>query len=131
MHTGDALKDVRWLIDEHGELVPDSFCATWYLEQAYEGDAAFFLKTIGGQNAAEMQSRLIDSPRKKQTDGELYKNAVEACQRWFKSEIPALSYERKCRLVLYFSRICRTTVPQLARVFKFPREQVAIIIGRR
>lgn len=30
LHTGDNLVDVKWLIDDRGELVPKSFCDHFY-----------------------------------------------------------------------------------------------------
>jgi len=131
LHTGDRLKNVNWLIDSQEELIPYSFCKYRYLEQAFEGDPAFFLKTIGGQNAAEMENKLIITPREKQTDGEFYKLASETCQRWFQTDLSELSKERKIRLILYLRRTSRTTVPQLARVFGLSRETIIRIIGKR
>jgi len=131
LHTGDDLSDVRWLLNEREELIPDSFCEHRYLEQAFEQDPAFFLKTIGGQNAAEMQNKLITAPRAIQTDGEFFKLATETSQRWFQAEIPSISLERKIRLITYLHRTSRTTVPQLARVFGLPRNQISRILGRK
>lgn len=131
LHTGDDLSDVRWLLNEREELIPDSFCEHRYLEQAFEQDPAFFLKTIGGQNAAEMQNKLITAPRKIQTDGAFFKLATETSQRWFQAEIPSISLERKIRLITYLHRTSRTTVPQLARVFGLPRNQISRILGRK
>lgn len=131
LHTGDDLSEVRWLLNEREELIPDSFCEHRYLEQAFEQDPAFFLKTIGGQNAAEMQNKLITAPRTIQTDGEFFKLATETSQRWFQAEIPSISLERKIRLITYLHRTSRTTVPQLARVFGLPRNQISRILGRK
>lgn len=131
LHTGDDLSDVRWLLNEREELIPDSFCEHRYLEQAFEQDPAYFLKTIGGQNAAEMQNKLITAPRTIQTDGEFFKLATETSQRWFQAEIPSISLERKIRLITYLNRTSRTTVPQLARVFGLPRNQISRILGRK
>ena len=128
MHTGDCLDEVPWLIDEKEELIPDSFCDCQYLEQAFEGDPAFFLKTIGGQNAAEMQNKLIDSPRVMLTDVEFLKLASETSQRWFKAGISEITYERKARLTSYLFRTTRTTVPQLARVMNLPRDTISQIV---
>lgn len=131
LHTGDDLKDVNWQIDDQEELVPDSFCDYNYLEQAFERDPAFFLKTIGGQNAAEMQEKLIDGPRKMVTDGEFLNLANETCQRWFQAELSNLSRERKFRLISYLSRTSRTTIPQTARVFGLSRDDASRALGRK
>lgn len=130
MHTGDDLGGVPWLIDDREELIPDSFCAYRYLEQAFEGDPAFFLKTIGGQNSAEMQNKLVTAPRTMLTDGEFFKLANETCQRWFQDDLSAISMERKLRLIVYLFRTCRTTIPQISRVFSLPRKDVSRIIDR-
>lgn len=131
MHTGDELSGVPWLIDSNNELVPDSFCEHRYLEQAFEGDSAFFLKTLGGQNAAEMHDKLIDAPRHMKTDSEFYKQARETSQRWFQAEISDISHERKMRLIPYLFRTTQTTVPQLSRVFGLPRSVVSQILGQK
>ena len=39
-HTGDNLSGVPWLVDADGCLVPESFCDTDYLEQAFKHDQA-------------------------------------------------------------------------------------------
>ena len=128
LHTGDNLDYVPWQLNENNELVPKSFCDCQYLEQAFENDPAFFLKTIGGQNAAEMQSKLIDGPRVMMTDGDFFKLASETSQRWFQAELSAITYERKTRLTTYLFRTTRTTVPQLARVMGLPRDVITRII---
>lgn len=130
LHTGDCLDGVPWRIDDRDELVPESFCDHQYLEQAFEGDPAFFLKTIGGQNAAEMQNKLIDGPRVMLTDGEFYRLANETGRRWFQADISAISYERKARLISYLFRTTHTTVPQLARVMGLQRDVVARIVRK-
>ena len=99
MHTGDKLNGVEWLVDENNRIIPRSVCDHIYLEQAFENDPAFFLKTIGGQNAAEMKYKLVDAPRKKLTDNEFLKSAEETRQRWFSSPIGESSYDRKTRLI--------------------------------
>ena len=73
MHTCDNLSEVSWLLDEKGHLGPFSFCDYVYLEQAFEGDQSFFLRTIGSLNPAEMYHKLIESPRIMVTDGEFLK----------------------------------------------------------
>ncbi len=131
MHTGDDLSGVSWLIDSKNELIPDSFCEHRYLEQAFEWDHAFFLKTLGGQNSAEMYNKLIDTPRQMQTDGEFFKRANETCQRWFKEDLSGISEERKTRLIPYLYRTCHTTIPQLSRAFGLSQSRVSLILGRK
>lgn len=131
MHTGDDLNGVAWRIDGSEELIPDSFCEHRYLEQAFEGDPAFFLKTIGGQNAAELEEDLIRKPRRMVTDGDFFKQANETSKRWYQEDLSAISRERKFRLILYLFRTCRTTVPQTARVFALPRDTVSRVLGKK
>ena len=131
IHTGDDLSDVKWLIDGREELIPDSFCEHRYLEQAFEGDPAFFLKTLGGQNSAEMLNKLVDGPRAMQLDGEFQKLVNETCQRWFQSDLSAITLDRKIRLIQYIYRTNHTTIPQLSRVFGLSRDVVSRIITRK
>lgn len=130
MHTGNRLIDVPWIVDDEDQLVPKSFCDYDYLEQVFEHDQAFFLKTIGGQNAVEIRQRLIEAPRNMLTDNEFLKIAEETCQWWFSSSIDQISIERKTRIIPYLFRTLKTTVPQLSRVFGLSREVVARIVGR-
>ena len=52
MHTGDKLTGVDWLLDSQDHLLPSSFCDKEYMEQAFNHDAAFFLRLVGGVNSA-------------------------------------------------------------------------------
>ena len=130
MHTGDKLTDVRWLVDDNGRLIPKSICDFEYLEQAFEHDQAYFLRTIGGQNSAEMRHKLVEAPRHMLTDNEFLKIAEETSQRWFSSPIDQISIDRKIRLIPYMFRTVKTTVPQLSRSFGLPREEVSHILAR-
>ena len=129
LHTGDSLKDVPWLLDEEGHLIPSSFCDTAYLEQAFEGDPAFFFKTIGILNSGEMKSKLVDQPRRRYSDNEFYKMVNETALRFYKMELSGISLSQKYRLMVYMKRTCHTTVPQLARVLGMTREQVTVALG--
>ena len=131
MHTGDVLNDVGWRLDADDRMIPSSFCDYEFLEQAFENDQAFFLKTIGGQNAAEMQLKLIDNSRKMLTDSEFYKVVNEIAERWFKTDLSRLSVQQKVRMLPYLQRTMRTTVPQLARTVGLRRDQVAESLGKR
>ncbi|MBR5703767.1 MAG: transposase [Bacteroidales bacterium] len=124
MHTGDDLSNVGWLLDKQGRLVPESICDNNYLEQAFDNDQAFFLKTVGGQNSAEMKQKLVDLPRKMLPDTEFNKNVNDISRRWFGAELPQLTKEKKTRLLPYVFRTSKTTVSQLARAFELTREEV-------
>ena len=62
-HTHDSLKDLPWILNADGELEPASTCDYEYLESAFKNDQAFFLRTIGTVNMAEMHQKLVDNPR--------------------------------------------------------------------
>ena len=128
MHTGDPLNGVPWQIDGKNRLVPRSICDFSYLEQAFENDPAFFLKTIGGQNAAEMRQKLVDAPRKKLTDNEFLMIVEETSHRWFSLSVRQLSRDRKIRLIVYLNRTNKTTVSQLARTFQLERKDISRMI---
>ena len=129
MHTCDKLGDVDWLLDQYNHLVPESFCDSAYLEQVFEGDQAFFLKTIGGQNSAEMKFRLIEQPRTMMRDSEFFKAINDISLRWFQANLSDLPLEKKIRLLPYVRKTMKTSVSQLARVFGLTREQVSSILG--
>lgn len=130
MHTADKLKDVPWLLDDSGRLIPSSICDSAYLEQAFGNDQSFFLRTIGSLNPAEMNQKLIDNPRKRLTDSEFYKHTAAVSLRWFKAELSRLSLEQKARLIPYISRTMKTSVPQLARTFGLNRDVIRKMLGR-
>ena len=129
MHTGDDLRDVPWLLDRNWSLVPSSFCDCCYLEQAFEGDQAFYMKVLGGLNTAEMKHNLVDVCRRMRTDVEFFKSVQDISLRWYQTNVSDLSEEKKIRLVVYVSRMMKTTVPQMSRVFGLSRERVSEILG--
>lgn len=130
MRTNDDLKGVKWLIDSGGELIPGSVCYHEYVEQAFENSPAIFLQKIGLVNMAEMSERLVNSPRTFKKDEEVFRAVSDICRRWFSCEVHDLPFEKKCRLIPYYFRSNRTSVPQLARVFELPKETVSEILRR-
>lgn len=124
LHTREPLKDVPWLIDGDGDLMPETFCDIAYLEQAFDHDQTFFLKTIGTVNTAEMQEKLVDAPRRRLPDSEFYKVVEDTAQRWFKTSLSLLPLEKKKRLLPYLWRSRKTTVNQLARVLGMDRDEI-------
>ena len=128
MHTGDKLDRVPWLIDSDGHLIPVSFCDHTYLEQAFENDQAFFLKTIGAVNVAEMRYNLEERPYIMVPDTDLYKSVDELAGLWFKKSLPELSQEQKNRLIPYIDHTRKTTPKQLARVFGLSVEKIERIV---
>ena len=128
LHTCDKLENVDWLLDQYNHLVPESFCDSAYLEQVFEGDQAYFLKTIGGQNSAEMKHQLSDQPRTMMPDSEFFKSVNDISLRWFQMGLGDISFEKKIRLLPYVKKTMKTSVSQLARVFGLTREQVSSIL---
>lgn len=124
LHTRDCLKDVAWLLDNRDRLIPDSICDSAYLEQAFNEDPAFWLKTIGTVNSAEMEEKLVDGPRRMLPDSEFHKYVTDTVQRWFSQELATIPREKKLRLIPYLWRTRKTTVNQLARVLGMERKEV-------
>ena len=129
-HTHDSLDKLDWLLNVNGELEPASVCDYTYLESAFGNDQAFFLKTIGTVNMAEMHQKLVDNPRQRQNDTEFIKTLDSVADGWFHCTVLDLPREKKARLLPYIYRAYRTTVAQLARCFGLPREEVLKMIGR-
>ena len=95
MHTRDKLSDVPWLLDRNNQLIPYSFCDHEYLEQVFNNDPAFWLKTIGALNTAEMEEDLVNAPRRMLPDTEFYKVVADIVDRWFHLGIADLTEEKK------------------------------------
>ena len=128
MHSRENLKDVPWLVDADGDLIPESFCDIAYLEQVFNHDQAYWLRAIGGVNQAEMEEKLVEAPRQMIPDSEFYKVVADISQRWFSADLAQLPQEKKIRLLPYIWRTRKTTVNQLARVFGLERDQVAYVV---
>lgn len=128
MHTGDKLDDVPWMLDEAKRLIPSSFCDHTYLEQAFNNDMTYFIRTIGGQDSSEMTWKLVDGPRTMQHDTDFLNSIKELSLRWFKTELTELSIEKKTRLIPYVYRTTKTSVAQLARAFGIGRDDVERIL---
>jgi len=129
MHTGDKLSNVQWKLDRDWCIVPSSFCDYGYLEQAFERDQAFFMKVLGGLNSTEMKHVLVDAPRRMRTDGEFFKAVQDISVRWYKSGLSELPEEKKIRLIVYVSRMMKTSIPQMSRIFSLSRERIAKILA--
>ena len=129
-HTHDSLKGLPWIVNANGELEPASACDHAYLESAFGNDQAFFLKTIGTVNMAEMQQKLVDNPRQRQNDTEMLKTIDSISQGWFKCKLLDLPLEKKVRLLPYVYRAYRTSVSQLARCFGMDPDAIARIVGK-
>ena len=130
LHTGDDLTDTRWLLDSQNRLVPASVCDHVYLEQAFNNDPAFFLKTIGSLNPSEVEWKLVDAPRQRLPDTEFLASVNDVSERWFNHRAGDLSIEKKRRLIPYIKRTMKTSIPQLARAFGLSRDEVARILRR-
>ena len=129
MHTHLDLSRVPWQLDRDGHLVPVTCCDWQYQEAAFGHDQAFFLKTIGGQDTAQMKYELEEKPYRMVNDTEMQKVADEVCQRWFGAKPAEISTERRTRVLNYLYHSRKTTVTQLARVLQLPRELVARLLG--
>jgi len=128
MHTRESLKDVPWLVDADGDLIPETFCDNEYLEQVFNHDQAFWLKTIGALNTAEMEEKLVNAPRRMLPDTDFRKELEDIAQRWFSQNLANLTQEKKKRMLPYIWRTHKTSVNQLARTLGMEREEVSSAI---
>ena len=124
LHTHDSVIDLPWLLNADGELEPATACDHAYLEAAFNQDQSYYLKTIGSVNMAEMKQKLVDDPRRRQNDSEMYKTIDDISFRWFDRSIADISRDKKARLLPYVYRAYRTSVAQLARCFELDRDTV-------
>ena len=130
-HTHADLSRVPWQLDADGHLVPVTCCDWQYLESAFNGDQAFFLKSIGTVNSAEMEQKLVLNHRERQRDSEFLVTVNDLCGRWFQKMPFELTLEQKTRLVPYLYRCYRTTANQLARCMRMERADVERIMKRK
>ena len=118
-HTHDSLDGLPWIVNIDGELEPATAC-----------DHAFFLKTIGTVNMAEMQQKLVDNPRQRQNDTEMVKTVDSIAKAWFNCGILDLPRDKKARLLPYIYRCYRTSIAQLARCFGLDPDAVTRMVGK-
>ena len=124
-HTHEDLSRVPWLVNSDGGVEPASACDFAYLESAFSGDQAFFLRKIGEINMAEMQQMLVTSGRNHQTDKELLAVIKRLSDKWYHVSVTDLTPEQKAGLLTYLYRSYHTSIPQLARCLGMPRDIVA------
>lgn len=129
-HTHEDISRVPWLLNYEGNVEPASACDYRYLESAFANDQAFFLKTIGSVNSAEMQQLLVTSSRFRQTDTEMLAVIKNLAEKWFGKTVMNLTPEMKARLLPYLYRSYRTTIPQLARCLGMTRDVVSGLLNR-
>ena len=131
MYTHANLSRVPWLLDRDDHLVPVTCCDWQYLEAAFGNDQAFFLKTVGTLNPAEMEQKLVHNHRRRSRDSAFLLTVDDWAGRWFQKKAFELSLEQKTRLLPYLYHCYRTTVPQLARCLRREKEEVERIIAKK
>ncbi|MBO4634553.1 MAG: hypothetical protein J5669_04190 [Bacteroidales bacterium] len=129
-HTHEDLSGVSWVVNVDGGVEPASACDYQYLESAFAHDQAFFLKTIGAVNVAEMQQKLTLNNKSRQTDQQMMSIIQDLAGRWFQKTSVELTPEQKARLLPYIYRNYRTSVPQLARCLQLSREIVSQLLPK-
>lgn len=130
-HTHEDLGNVPWLLNADGGVEPASACDWKYLESAFNNDQAFFLKTIGTVNQAQMRQMLVISSRERQTDTEMRAIISNLADKWYDKTLLELTPEMKARLLPYLYRSYHTTIPQLARCLAMPRDVIASLLPVR
>ena len=129
--THEDLSDVPWILDADYHLEPASACDYQYFESAFSYDQAFFLKTIGTVNMAEMQQKLVLNGRNRMVDSEMQAAVSGLADKWYGKKVWELTPEQKAHLLPYLYRSYRTSVPQLSRCLQLPRDVVAGLIPKR
>ncbi len=129
--THADLHAVPWVLDMEGRIEPASACDIQYLEDAFNNDQAFFLKTIGSVNEAEMRQMLEMSGRVRQADAEMLAAISRMAEKWYGKKVLELTPEQKARMLPYLYRSYRTTIPQLSRCLQVPRSLVSSLLSTR
>ena len=130
LRTHEDLSQVPWIVNADGCVEPVSACDHLYLESAFNNDPAFFLKTLGTLNPTEMQQKLVENGRRRQTDMELLAILTNLADKWYHRAATDLTPEMKARLLPYLYRCYRTNIPQLARCLQMPRDLVRELCPR-
>lgn len=129
--THEDLSGVQWILNAAGNIEPASACDYGYMESAFNNDQAFFLKAIGSVNTAEMRQMLVLNGRNRQSDSEMMAAISRLADKWYGKNVLDLSPEQKAHVIPYVYRSYRTTVPQLARCLRMPRDVVAGLVPIR
>lgn len=122
------LSGVPWVIDKFGKLEPVSACDHEYLESAFAGDQAFFLRIIGTTNPAEMKQLTDINPSSKISDTQLNTIISEITAKWFGKDLRSVTPVQKSRMVFFLYRSYRTTPKQLARCLQMSPEIVESLV---
>ena len=128
LRTHKDLSQVPWVLDEQDRIVPNSACDCAYVESAFLGDQAYYLRMIGEVNPAEMRQKLVLNSRVWQNDAQFMVCVADVAGRWFKKEVPALTPAEKAKLVTYLFRSYCTSVAQLARCLQLRKEDVRRVL---
>lgn len=128
LRTHKDLSQVPWVLDERDRIVPNSACDCAYVESAFLGDQAYYLRMIGEVNPAEMRQKLVLNSRVWQNDAQFMVCVADVTGRWFKKEVPALTLAEKAKLVTYLFRSYCTSVAQLARCLQHRKEDVRRVL---
>ena len=123
-HTHLNLDNVPWMLDAEGYLDPVSACDYQYVEDAFMGDQAFYLRMIGNVNMAEMRQKLVKNAHLWQADSAFLVTVASVAADWYHKDIQELLPEQKKRLITYLYRCFRTSVAQLSRCIRMSRDDV-------
>lgn len=131
LRTDSIPHNVEWMITEDGVLEPSSFCDWQYVEEAFNGDASFFLRTLGLTDNNQMDQEMVINPKRRLAIDELLKIIDEKCIKWYGRSLAYLDIAEKIPVIksIYYST--NTHPAQLARCFGLAKEQIIKFIGKR
>ena len=130
LHTGDDLRNVPWLLNGNGEIIPASACDWQYLEMIFNHNQAFFMRLIGSVNTSEMTYISSANSIRRLTDQEFLKRANEYSLSWYKMDSKDLPLNMKVRFLEYLGKKMRLSIAQVARCLQMERELVARCLGK-
>ena len=130
LHTGDDLRNVPWLLNGSGEIIPASACDWQYLEMIFNHNQAFFMRLIGSVNTSEMTYISSANSMRRLTDQEFLKRANEYSLSWYKMDSKDLPLNMKVRFLEYLGKKMHLSVARVARCLQMERELVAKCLGK-
>ena len=125
-----GLSDCPFLLNSNGQILPNSFVDSDFVEQVFGRSGKSFLYYLGHCNDAQMEYDLTVKSQIKAADTDLAAEAEKIVRLHYPGKsLSQISTSNKCSIVkkLYFNN--KTSIPQVSRVLGLPRSLVQKILS--
>ena len=124
------LSDCPFLMSPTGQIHPNSFVDSDFVEKTFGRSGKSFLYYLGHCNDAQMEYELTVKSQIKAADTDLAAEVEKMVQLYYPGKsISQISTSNKCSIVkkLYFNN--KTSIPQVSRVLGLPRSLVHKVLS--